>query len=474
VIQIRSEKTRGDEMIMKLMKSGAALLLLTFCCVASRTSAIEAASGRIQKEARSSQRVEHSIRTEDHSWSWRHVDDDKRLEVTIRGRVEFADDYTDIKSIEDGGSIRVIDESGAVHRKFEATATAGGIQRSYWVNGQSQQVDQTARTWLAKVLDDTVRQGGYDARPRVQRILRESGPNGVLREITRLKGDYVKRIYFDELIKNGNLNDESIRQVLRQATAELQSDYEKAQLLVQISENYLVNDSQREIYLEGVNTLHSDYEKGRALGALLKKGNLTRENMLFVMRSVSHISSDYERAQILIRIAAGFPLDDPARRAYLESVATLKSDYEKGRVLAAFLKKGEAQKEDVLFVVKSATGVSTDYEKAQLLIKIADNYTLDDPTRVAFMDAVATMHSDYEKGRVLSTLLKKGGPQRETLLFTVKSASSISSDYEKAQLLIRVAAASSGDETVRAALIDSARTIHSEYERGRVLNAVFK
>jgi hypothetical protein len=78
----------------------------------------------------------------------------------------------------------------------------------------------------------------------VRRILKESGPSGVLQEISQLKGDHVKRIYFDELIKNGNLDDELVRQVLSRATSEIKSDYEKAQLLIMISESYLRDDSQ--------------------------------------------------------------------------------------------------------------------------------------------------------------------------------------------------------------------------------------
>jgi hypothetical protein len=389
----------------KIFIKATAFLFVIGLFALARWSA-EAQTATSQSSQTPAPRRERSIRTENHSWNWRHNDDDKRLEVTIRGRVEFADDYSDIKSMSDDGFIRVIDENGGSSRKFEASSTAGGIQRSYWLNGQSQAIDQDVRAWLAKVLNDTVRQGGYDARPRVQRILKESGPTGVLREISQLKSDYVKRIYFDELIKVGNLDDQTVRHVLRQAATEIRSDYEKAQLLVKMSEDYLVNDNQRAIYIEGVSTIHSDYEKGRALGALLKKGNLSRENMLFTLRAVSHIKSDYERAQLLIKIATGFPLDESSRTAYLEALETLRSDYEKGRALTAFMKKGELQKEELTFVIKSASGISSDYEKAQVLIKVAAAGSRDETVRNALIDSARTIRSEYERGRVLSAVFK--------------------------------------------------------------------
>jgi hypothetical protein len=401
--------TRGGTMT-KLIKSRAALLLLALlfvalCASANMTSAAAAQTASTQSKG-STRHVEQSIRTDDHNWTWSHVDDDKRIEVRIRGHIEFADDYSDIKSIADDGSIRVTDERGGVTLKFEASATGGNVQRSYWVNGQQRPFDGEARAWLAKLLDDTVRQGGYDAKPRVRRILKQSGPSGVLQEITRLKGDYLKRIYFDELIKNGNLDDETVRQMLRQASTEIRSDYEKAQLLIQVSESYLRNDSQRAIYLEGVNTIHSDYEKGRTLGALLKKGELSRENMLFTLRAVGNITSDYERAELLIKIANGFTLDNSAGVAYVGAVGTLRSDYEKGRVLSAFLKKGEPQKETLLFAINSASSISSDYEKAQLLIKVAAVNSRDESVRSALIDTARTIHSEYERGRVLSAVFK--------------------------------------------------------------------
>ncbi|HKA17358.1 MAG TPA: hypothetical protein VKN18_03495 [Blastocatellia bacterium] len=354
----------------------------------------------------SSSRSQHSVTSNDNEWHWKHSENGVGLEVKIRGNVEFTDDYSDITNISDGGSIFITDDRGGTTRKFEAKAGASGIQRTYWVNGATRQFDREASAWLAKVLDDTVRQGGYDAKPRVKRILMQSGPDGVLQEISRLKGDYVKRIYFDELIENGNLDDQQVRQVLRQAAAEIKSDYEKAQLLIKMSQGYVTTDNQRSIYLEGVNTLHSDYEKGRTIGALIKKGNLSHENMLFVLGAVKNISSEYERAQLLIKIADATPLDESVRVAYVDTVATMKSDYEKGRALSAFVKKGEPATDTLLLAVKGAANINSDYEKAQFLIKVAAAGSKDEAVRNALMDAARSIQSDYERGRVLSAVVK--------------------------------------------------------------------
>ena len=346
-----------------------------------------------------------SVNQENNNWNWHHNDNSVDLHVTIRGKVEFADDYSDITSITADGEIRIKDDRGGEVRKFEATAEGGSIKRSYSVNGQSRAFDDDARRWLANILNQTVRLGGYDARARVQKMLKQGGPRSVLAEISQLKSDYVKRIYFDELFAQGQLDSDAARQALRLAGTELSSDYEKAQLLVKMSESYLVNDEMRALYIEGVNTIQSDYERGRALSALLKRGELSKGNLLFAIKSAGNIKSDYERAQLLIKITNGFALDQPAQNAYLDAVASIGSDYEKGRVLSALLKK-EPGKETLLFTLKSASTISSDYEKAQLLLKVAHSSSNDDTVRTALVEAARTISSEYERGRVLSAVFK--------------------------------------------------------------------
>lgn len=384
-------------MLVKFSRSISFLFVIALICLMPRISSMQAAASQSTTTIK-----------DNNSWNWTHSENGIKLQVTIRGEVEFEDDYSDVKGIKtDNGLIQIMDEHGGATRRFEARVTADGIKRSYSVNGQSIPFNDEARAWLKKVLRDTVREGGYDAKPRVKRILVQGGPSGVLSEISTLKSDYVKRIYFNELLAQGNLDAETSRRVLRQAAREIKSDYEKSELLIKMAAlNYVRDDQSREIYIEGVNSLDSDYEKGRALSTLLKQGYLSPENIIFAIRSAHHISSDYERAQLLIKIANAFPLDERARVAYLEGISSMSSDYEKGRVLAALLKKNDLRKENLLFAVKSASTISSDYEKAQLLIKIAAASSGDESVRNALVDSARSIGSEYERGRVLSAVFK--------------------------------------------------------------------
>ena len=389
-------------MFTKLSRTISFLFVIALICMMPRISLTQAAAS--QSTQSTTQRM---TTKDDNTWNWTNSENGIKLSVTIHGEVEFEDDYSDVRGIKtDDGSIRILDERGGVTRRFEVKVTSDGIKRSYSINGQASPINDEARAWLKKVLKDTVVQGGYDAKPRVRRILAQSGPSGVLAEISTLKSDYVKRIYFDELLAQGNLDANTSRQALRQAAQEIKSDYEKSQLLIKMSANYVRDDQSREIYIEGVNSINSSYEKGRALSALLKQGNLSHENLLFVIKSAHNISSDYERSQLLIKVASGFPLDERARVAYLEGISSMSSDYEKGRVLSALLKKDDLRKENLLFAIKSASTINSDYERAQLLIKIAAASSGDESIRNALVDSARSIRSEYERGRVLSAVFK--------------------------------------------------------------------
>ena len=60
-----------------------------------------------------------------------------------------------------------------------------------------------------------------------------------------------------------------LRLLLDSAT-EMSSDYEKATLLVEVSNAYTGDSRLKSAFLKAVETIKSDYERGRVLSVLLK------------------------------------------------------------------------------------------------------------------------------------------------------------------------------------------------------------
>ena len=383
---------------MKLLKHSlkARILWLLAACVALLVS------GPLSTlNAQKSQDETHN------AWRWEHSDNGLKRRFEMRGKAEFTDDYTDIKSISEGGWVIIEEHRDSLSYRYEVRRDATGqITRAFFVNGTSKPLDESAKSWLAKFVLDAVRQGGVDADKRVQKILGQRGVAGVLAEIDQIPGDYAKRRYYQELMKQANLDANALRDVLRQMARNISSDYEQTQLLIAVAPMLTGKESAIQPFFDAVATIKSDYEHSRVLQTLLKQGVPSRALLVLVASSTKDITSDYEKAGVLKKIAAVY-LDDPTLRdVFFQAVSTIRSDYEQRGVLNALVKTGKQSEEVLRLLLDSAAGMSSDYEKATFLISISNAYTGDTRLRSAFLKAVETIKSDYERGRVLSTLLK--------------------------------------------------------------------
>jgi hypothetical protein len=408
-------------------------------------------------------------------WTWNRTDNGDSLEMKVRGEVEFNDDYTEVKRVSNGGSVEIRETRGGLRRRIEIEAgPGGGLSVSYFVNGQNRAYDADAKAWFARVLDEAVTESGLNAGPRAQKILKDRGTGALLDEISRLKGDYVKQLYFQELFKGGNLDAREAIRVAGIAAREMSSDYYKAQVLAGLPERVMRDESARAAYLEAAGTIGSDHYRAQTLLAALKSDKLSKESLLLALKGAGGISSDHYKTEVLLKVAESDFEDGALRSAYVEAAATISSDHYRAQALSVVLKRGDISKEALTAVLKAVSGISSDHYKAQALQDAAGSSLNDAAARSAFVETAATIGSDHYRAQALSALLSKADNSKEALLAALKAATGMSSDYYKAQTLLKLAEGRSGDETVRAALIDAARSIKSDYERGRVLSAIIK
>ena len=306
---------------------------------------------------------------------WEHTETEIGLKRRFesRGKPEFTDDYTDIKNVSDGGWVIIEEHRGSQSYRYEVRHDASGqLTRLFYVNGVSQPIDATAKAWLAKFVLDAVRQGGFDTEKRVKTILEQRGVKGVLAEIDQISGDWAKRLYYEQLLKQANLDATALRDVLRQIARNISSDYEQAQLLTAVAPMLTGKEGAIQPFFDAVATINSDYERSRVLKTIMKQ--------------------DTPSSALLVLVAS--------------ATKTISSDYERRGVLSALVKTKNQSEEVLRLLLDSAAAMSSDYEKATLLMEVSNVYTGDTRLKGLFLKAVETIKSDYERGRVLSALLK--------------------------------------------------------------------
>jgi hypothetical protein len=270
---------------------------------------------------------------EHNNWIWNHSDDGKKIEVKVENKVEFNDDYSDVSAIPSDGELWITDTRGSDALHLVVRRGAGGaLEREYTVNGARRDFDARAQGWLRAVLLAATRQGGLDARNRVQRIYARGGTRAVAEEIGHIEGDYARRIYFDEFLKLNGVSDGEMRDALRNASRSIASDYERAQLLLHVGAVFLAKDDLLPTYFDALNLVGSDYERHRVLSGALKLGVLGNKALASMADSAARLGSDYEKASFLIEAASRYRSDAALREAFQRAMQTIGSDYERGRV----------------------------------------------------------------------------------------------------------------------------------------------
>lgn len=340
-------------------------------------------------------------------WVWNRDENGNSLEMTVRGEVEFNDEYTEVRRVSNGGSLEIRETRGGVRRRLEIEAgTGGGLSVSYFVDGQSRPYDSDAKAWFARVLDEAVTESGLNAGPRAQKILKERGAGGLLDEISRIKSDHVKHLYFQELFKSGSLDARDAMRAIGIAARQMSSDHYKAQVLSGLPEQTIRDEATRAAFLEAAGTIRSDHYRAQALSAVLKRGDVSKESLLAALKAARGISSDHYKSQVLLEVA-GSSLDDAAARsAFVDTAATIGSDHYRAQALSALLRKGDNSKEALLLALKATAGMTSDQYKAQTLLMLARERSDDETVRAALIEAARSIKSDYERGRVLSAIIK--------------------------------------------------------------------
>lgn len=343
-------------------------------------------------------------------WEVHWTGRDCTVDLRAQGRIDFADDFSDVRAITPDGSFDLaIREGDASTRLYVKSNSNGSLSRQFSVNGQSRTWDDAARQWFGTFVIALDRQTAFAVDVRLPRLLAQGGPNAVLDEVDRMTGDYARSTYLMKLIQVTPLDHPQVRRVIALAGSKVRSDYEIAQILVAAATTYGLPDAGvRSDFLRAVAAIKSDYEHNRALHALLDRSQPTEAEAGAILSSVSTIGSDYELSRTLVDLADRKLVTPPLFDQYLDDAARIKSDYERSRSLQALLSSEPTRLSSAQIgtLLSAAATIKSDYEKANVLVKVAttDSSQLTGDLRNRYERAADTIRSDYDRGRALAAL----------------------------------------------------------------------
>ena len=393
-----------------------------------------------------------------------------KLKAKFAGDIEFTDNDRAVKSISKDGFIAIYEKDGSDEHEIDIISDKNGeLDILYTVDGDEHIFDDAGKEWFANALEILYYQTGLNYKERVERIYTEKGVDAVLDELDKIESGYVIRLYMTALLNHTDLSDDEYGKVIQIAGEKIDSDYEKAELLIGISPSIKHNPDLVENYVLAVGTIESDYETRRVLSEISLDKNTDKKVIEKVLEISGNIDSDYERAELLIDIADVCSDDESLAESYIEAFADIDSDYEKRRVFTALGKRSKLTRESLNELIILAQELDSDYEKAEFLIDLSEMCENNPEAQMQLLKAVSTLDSDYETNRVLSNNNFDCDSQSDLVLAKLELLINISSDYEKVEALVDHAECASHNDIVRAQYLAALRDITSDYEKKRAL-----
>ena len=331
------------------------------------------------------------------SWS----SDGKSISINWEGDFRINEHDSSLEVEDEDSFIRIKGKEDGIRRSIKFEVENGKRAHTYKVDGKKQELDAAGQKWLKGSIQ-TLINSGFGAEQRVARILKKSKVKGVLKETKAFEGDFVRRIYLTELMRQAKLKDKEITQVI-DIVAKFDSDFEKRLTLSFMLETEIVSDKVLPRVLKVAKTFDSDFEKRLLVTHFVSEMKLTNKSTVLVLDVAESIDSDFE-----LRLLLTSALSD-----------TKLTDKNVQRILDMAIKK-----------------IDSDFEKRLLLTSFADEYNRSDAVVAKVLAAAKTVDSNFERRILLSTLISQAKLNEKNWLTAINIASDIDSDFEKSRALM--------------------------------------
>ena len=351
------------------------------------------------------------------------------LSVKAQGKFEFNEDESDIAEMEDGATLSMKETTGGHTRLAEYESDDGTLTRTFTIDGDPMS-DADAQQWLTRAIPEMLRQTGFDAERRTQRILAKGGVDAVLAEVDKIGGDFARRVYLTTLAENAKLDARQFDAALAyaadidsdferrttltgflatqdaapatqvkllEATTDIGSDFEKRTVLEEAVDHLADDAAVRDAWQKAASSIDSDFERRTAISGLAERDDLGAEWTLAAIRATSGISSDFEARTSLESLAERIGSSPELVEAYTAVAADIDSDFERRTSLVALVEEAELNTDGYRGVIRAASGMG-DFECRQVLEAVAEKMPAD-AGLISDYRRVARQLGDHERGQ---------------------------------------------------------------------------
>jgi len=270
-------------------------------------------------------------------WVSRHAHDGEVVEIRAQGSVELADDDEEVAAIRPGGYL-LLAERGTRRPDRRAMYTpdpGGGVRLDFRREGRPREPDAADRAWIREMLRRAV-DDGLNAERRAAALHRRGGVPAVLREAERMESDGARRRYYAAVLDSPSLRPGEAADLLRHAGRGIESDGDLSRFLsrfVEVHGALLGEAAVREAFFAAAASLQSDGDRARVLIHVLETAGGRPDVAVGALQSARGIGSDGDKTRVLTRVPRQALGSRGVADAYRSTLQTLRSDGDRRRAL---------------------------------------------------------------------------------------------------------------------------------------------
>ena len=377
------------------------------------------------------------------SWRVKTTSAGCQIDLKQEGKIEFTDDFMDIKSLSPGGTFSLFVLSDGVRRELSISTKNGSLARMWKVDGRERPFDDDARGWFGAFLIDLDRQTAAGVGSRLPTLLRRGGVGEVLKETAQMPSDYARGAYYASLAAATKLSPSDVVSILEQATSLHTADSYAAELLQSLAAPHMRDSAVRAAAVRMLADVKADLYVNQVVQTLLREltsagnGRMAKEDIDVIINAALRISTDAFKADIV------------------------RSAVNTGRLDA----------DGCAALTRIAVGMHEDFYIDDVIEELAGSGTLDTNARHTLIDAAGRITSDRYRAMSLKAFVRDRRLGEADLLELIAAAGKLKADAEKADVLMAIARHSPPTPRVREAVVTTADLLAKPY-RDSVRQAV--
>ena len=288
--------------------------------------------------------------------------------VSLRGRVSFTEDESDVAALPEGASAFFRERTAADDRSLTVRRENGALARSYTRDGRTEPWDGEGQRWLARFLPGVLAEAGMNVGPRVARWRAQGGVDRVLREVGQLRSSGAKRSHYLALIDAG-LSSRELDRAVQQAGRDISSSGDMRAVLLRAAPGLRTSGASAAL-MSAIAAVPSSGDRTAVLQAYGQTDN--REVLLGVMRVAEGVPSSGDRARLLVSLAPRYLEGDATlRRAWLATAQTVPSSGDLSRVLRTAIGLVGREDDAALELLAVSRAVASSGDRTAVLTRLA-------------------------------------------------------------------------------------------------------